>query len=893
MIGSVVSHYRVMEKLGSGGMGIVYQAEDMVLKRQVALKFLPENLTNNQQALDRFLREARAAAALNHPYICTIYEVGKHDEQHFIVMELLEGKTLKHHMEGRSLPKEEIVELGMEIAEALEAAHSKGIIHRDIKPANIFVTTRGQAKVLDFGLAKLLPHATRHGAAGQDSANGGTIADELTEPGGTVGTAEYMSPEQVRGQEVDARTDLFSFGAVLYEMATGQRAFSGQTAAVIQEAILNRAPTPLTVGVDIPIRLREIIEKALDKERELRYQSANELRTDLKRLKRDSETSGAHLSVGGRAGRWPHGRGVLISAAIGLCAVAAIFALWWFSRPAPREARALMQRNVTANSPENPVYAAAISPNGRYLAYADFNGVFVRLLDTGETHPLTLPEGFCFRCASLSWFRDGTKLAAVGPGQSGETTGIWAISILGGSPRKLRDDAGRAAVSPDGEHIAYIASRSETEIWVMGANGEDAKKLVQGLQGDHFLQVQWSHDGSRVAYLKSRAASEKSETLIESVPKDGGAPNTLLAVPGLHSFCWSSDGRIMYSMQEPPPNDRDSNLWELRVDRSGAKASGDPRRITNWAGLSVSDLSVSIDSKHLVFVNAGLQRDTYVAALEGKGGLGPLRRITSQGRNNVPSAWTQDGQGLFFYSDRSGNWDIFRQSLQDRNGQDFILGLGEQTEPRVSPDALWVLYWDHVKKEGAASTPMRLLRVSISGGAPEFVLEASPRATVRCAHKSSSCVLSEFDKASGDLVFTALDPLRGRSGELARLATEPGTAPAWDVSPDGSSLAIVDVDEHKNFVRVVELKSGSGRSIAVGHSEKLSGISWSAEGPGWFVTSSSLRGAAIFHVRLNGRISEILTSKAGLGTPLASPDGKNLAFTISTYNSNAWVIENF
>jgi Tol biopolymer transport system component len=346
-------------------------------------------------------------------------------------------------------------------------------------------------------------------------------------------------------------------------------------------------------------------------------------------------------------------------------------------------------------------------------------------------------------------------------------------------------------------------------------------------------------------------------------------------------------------MQEAAPNERDSNLWEQRVNSSGTKASGNPRRITNWPGLSVSDLSVSQDSKHLVFVNAGLQNDLYVAALEAKGALGTPRRLTNQGRNNVPSAWSADGNGLFFYSDRSGNWDIFRQSLQDKTAQDFVLAGGEQVEPRVSGDGLWVLYWDYVEKEGGASAPMRLLRVATSGGAPELVLEASRGAKVRCAHKSSQCTLSELDKVNGKLVFSAFDSMRGKKSELIRVPIDPGASPEWDLSPDDSSVGIVGLGEHGDVIRQVELKNGEGRSIPVGHSERLSGISWSSDGTGWFVTSSSVRGAGIFYVGLNGKVSRRLTSKANLGTPLASPDGKNLAFTISTYNSNAWVIENF
>jgi serine/threonine protein kinase len=398
VIGSSVSHYRVLEKLGAGGMGVVYAAEDEVLRRQVALKFLPEDLTSNQRALDRFLREARAAAALNHPHICTIYEVGQHGGRHFIVMERLEGKTLKHYIAGRALPKEELAELAVQIADALDAAHAKGIIHRDIKPANIFVTPGGQAKVLDFGLAKLLLHEARSSANGQ-TIEAGTMEGELTEVGTTMGTAAYMSPEQVRGEELDCRTDVFSFGVVLYEMATGRQAFWAQTTALMYEAVLNRVPTsPTHINPEVPSRLEEIIEKALEKDRELRYQSAGELRADIKRLKRDMESAQLRATTASGAPqrtRWLRSKRALVVSALALFGLAAGLVLWW--RQPVRQARMLQQRSVTANPTENPVYAAAISPDGRYLAYADLTGVFFRLLETGETHSLPLPEGFCFR----------------------------------------------------------------------------------------------------------------------------------------------------------------------------------------------------------------------------------------------------------------------------------------------------------------------------------------------------------------------------------------------------------------------------------------------------------------------------------------------------------------
>ncbi len=471
MIGQTISRYRIVEKLGGGGMGVVYKAEDLTLRRFVALKFLPDDVVQDPQALLRFQREAQAASALNHPNICTIHEIGQENGRPFIVMEFLDGMTLRHRISARPVEEEALLTIAIEIADALDAAHTAGVIHRDIKPSNLFVTRRGDAKILDFGLAKTTPAFSRISEGVTDAAGRTTIQeDHLTSPGTMVGTVAYMSPEQVRGKELDARTDLFSFGAVLYEMATGTLPFRGESSAVICEAILNRAPVPaVRLNPDLPVELERVIGKALEKDRSLRYQHASDLRTDLQRLKRDSARShwDASSSAQHEREREEDAPPVMpalaakskvrknsyyvATAAIVLAIVAGAFFL---RRSSPGILQTNSQWEQLTFFTDSVVYPA-LSSDGRMLAFIrgddSFFGagqVYVKLLPGGEpvqlTHDSKLKLG-------PSFSPDNSQIAygVVAPWDT------WEVPVLGGEPHLLLPNSSSLTWIDEGKRLLF------------------------------------------------------------------------------------------------------------------------------------------------------------------------------------------------------------------------------------------------------------------------------------------------------------------------------------------------------------------------------------------------------------------------------------------------------
>jgi Tol biopolymer transport system component len=797
--GQMISHYRILEKLGSGGMGVVYRAEDVRLGRHVALKFLPDRYAQDRQTLERFQREARTASALSHPHICTLHDIDALAGQPFIVMEFLEGRTLKSRLVGKPLSPEELVELGIQIADGLDAAHALGIVHRDIKPGNIFISPRGQAKILDFGLAKL----TAASAEGR-SQSVTPVGDQetLSTPGMVLGTAAYMSPEQIRNQELDGRSDLFSFGSVLYEMATGRLAFPGLGSADHCEAILNKEPpTPRELNPAVPDELQHIILKALEKDREVRYQTASDLRADLKRLKRDTESGRLTATTLTALAKPPPQRPWRLVMGVTGGLALALFFLWiYLKHPTVSES----ERTTLAAPRTTPFLAGgairrqpAWSPTGNLIAYVsdEAGNDDIWICDPSGANPINLTADCKGVDAFPTWSPDGQRIAFFSERDGG---GIYTMAALGGTVRKL------VAVKPG---ILYTFSLSWGKNELVYTNFDaSGRKQVYGISetnpvpecltakvgapDGHYGEL--SPSGDLLVFLNpgiyltaelyiGRLSTGKFERLEKSV----GMPH------------WSPRGDRVFFLSE---RDGRIDLWAVDVDPKTGVRAGPSKRLTS--ALDLSDYSFSPDGRKLVASRAKSQCRLWSFPMphDPITNLADGRPLTTGGFFDMRPYWAHDGSALYFSSNRQDSTDVWKLSLGSTAPVRLTSGPGKKIQASPSPDGRWIVV-DIIDERGQYLYLMRP-----DGSARHLVDPKLPEKFSATFAANWAPIAKESDDLRLAATFTTAE--KGDRIGIASIDRQTGTArdihildlpggmkeyPRW--SPDGEYLAYEAVSE--------------------------------------------------------------------------------------------------